>query len=76
MKRMRSFAKRPRLDKQAKPKSANVKKNTPSRFWKPAISLVMFWKKNPQMTANSRISDTRHQYQCVQYVRATPIDAM
>ena len=51
MNRIRSLAKRFKLDKQEKPKSASVKKNTPSRFWKPAMSFVMFWKKNPQITA-------------------------
>ena len=51
MNSIRSFAKRFKLDRHEKPKSASVKKNMPSRFWKPAISFVMFWKKNPQMTA-------------------------
>ena len=51
MNRIRSLAKRFRLDKHEKPKSASVKKNMPSRFWKPAMSFEMFWKKNPQITA-------------------------
>ena len=52
MNRIRSPAKRFRLDRDEKPNSASVKKNTPSRFWKPAMSFVMFWKKNPQMTGH------------------------
>ena len=38
MNRIRSLAKRFKLDRQEKPNSASVKKNTPSRFWKPRMS--------------------------------------
>ena len=40
MNRIRSPAKRFRLDRDEKPNSASVKKNTPSRFWKPAMSFL------------------------------------
>ena len=40
MKRIRSFANRPRLERQEKPKRARVKKKMPSLFWKPEISLL------------------------------------
>ena len=40
MNRMRSLAKRPRLERHENPNSTKVKKNTPSLFWKPAMSSV------------------------------------
>ena len=51
MNKILSFANKFRLDKHENPNSASVKKNIPSRFWNPAISFVMFWKKNPHTTA-------------------------
>ena len=51
MNRIRSFANRFKLDRHENPNSASEKKNTPSRFWNPAMSFWMFWKKNPQMIA-------------------------
>ena len=76
--KIRSFANRFRLDKQEKPKSASVKKNTPKRFWNPAMSFVMFWKKNPQITAHPACQqplpkETNRQRKDV---RATVIDEM
>lgn len=49
MNSIRSFAKRPRLDKHENPKSARAKKNTPSRFWNPGISFL-----HPKVSGRSR----------------------
>ena len=51
MNKILSFANKFKLDKHESPNNASVKKKIPSRFWNPAISFVMFWKKNPHTTA-------------------------
>ena len=56
MNRMRSLAKRPRLERHENPNSTKVKKNTPSLFWKPAMSSVTWWKKTPQNTDRHIVS--------------------
>lgn len=49
MKRIRSFANMPRLERQENPKSAKVKKKRPSRFWNPEMSFL-------HLTSISRIT--------------------
>jgi hypothetical protein len=60
MKRTLSFANSPRLDKHENPKSANVKKKRPRRFWNPAMSFLVdhcIRTCNEQMTSKKYIRD-------------------